>query len=226
MNNKILYKKIDADWGTIFKSIDLTRYGVNQYYKIFGSLLIGIRLHYGIGYYRPAIYAYGFWCHSLSDLFKTKVIEEYEFNSKKNLQLDITFEQHSQEFEETSMCVLSQAHFLSQDDIKFEVIKDLLYKRTLSMMPHLYNRWAGFRYFTNLFKIGLYIDKNIAINVMNDMSKVDWDYDNLLSLNINITRTFDNFNSLIKNYDSFIALINKNESDKKFSKLKKGKILR
>ncbi|WP_412468737.1 hypothetical protein [Pedobacter sp. KLB.chiD] len=219
-------KKLAEDWQNAFPHLSL--YSRNKLYKVVGPIVIGlelIKLPYD-DEYRPHFVAYPLWEKNLKECFDYPFILQ-EFHNDKNLQYNIPYK-------EAGKTLLGDVveKINIQSPIKFNgdvSIHFLLHRlnQYAEKAPMLSNKnTLSFGHFLEAkMKIALYVNNEVANEILTKIKNHRWDGDHFKVFNIDVETWLAELSEEAKNPESFFQKIQMNKAERKISKLKSSGIM-
>lgn len=215
---KEIRKKVNQDWQSAFP--ELTKYAQNKFYKVVGSLIVGLELIKlpRADEYRPHLVIYPLWKGELKECLNAPDIL-LEFKNKKGLQFSIPYDRHSSCFDEVLGAIKKQSPITFEGDIKLKSLFSLIdaYSKEppLGAAPNSYLQAKLME-----FKYGITLassDDKLVKKIFSDIEKRKWDVEHFAMWNIKVDTWLKALRNLDKN--NVVENVNKNKSDKKLEKL-------
>lgn len=226
---KEIKAKINKDWQNAFP--ELRKYSQNKYYKIIGSVLVGIELIKipRVEEYRPHFVIYSLWGNKAGKDIKAclsgpMIIKKF-FN-QKGFQFSIPYQRHDAEFSDVLEAVKNQLPFSMNGNVSFEKMISTFdeYSKSsqLSSAPNSYLQAVLQEY---KLEMAICNDmENQAIEILAQIKNRNWNLDHFIMFNINYQDWLDNIENKLKNRNLIVSQLNINIRDKKFEKLHRSKL--
>lgn len=227
---KNIKKQVSEDWQNAFPQ--LVKYAQNKYYKILGSIIVGIELIKlpRVEEYRPHFVIYSLWGNKsgkdLKACFSGPILL-MEFFNRKGLQFSIPYNKHSSEFPELIKAVKKQLPFSLEGDVPLKKVFSALdeYSKTppLSASPNSYLQAVLME-----FKLELAIcsgsEKQVQ-DVFRQIKKRDWNLDHFELCGVNYKEWLKNIENKIAHKEELLSQIETNKKDKKLEKLMRSEFI-
>ena len=226
---KKMKKQVAEDWQNAFPQ--LVKYAQNKYYKIVGSVLVGIELIKlpRVEEYRPHFVIYSLWGNKAGKDLKACLsgpIVLKEFFNRKGLQFSIPYLKHDAEFSEVLKAVKKQLPFSMEGDVSLKKVLSALDEHTktppLSAAPNSYLQAALQEY-----KLEIVIcngSEKQAKDILVQIKKRSWNLDHFAMCNINYDNWLKSVESKLYNRDQILSQLNTNRQDKKLEKLHRSEL--
>jgi len=220
-------KKLSQDWQNTFPELSL--FSRDKLYKTLGPIIIGlelIKLPFDDDY-RPHFVAYPLWKKDIKACLNYPFVLQ-EFYNDKNLQYNLPYDNVDENLYKD---VIKKNSI--QSPIKFNgdvTIKDVMYglevyAKKAPMLSSRDSRAYGL-FLEAKMKIALYVNDELANEILTMIKNHRWDSDHFKAFNIDVGTWLAELSEEVKNPQSFIRQIQINKEDRKIIKLKSSEILR
>lgn len=226
---KEMKKKVTEDWQNAFPQ--LVKYAQNKYYKIAGSVLVGIELIKlpKVEEYRPHFVVYPLWGSKAGKDLKaclSSPIILREFFNRKGLQFSVPYLKHNAEFSEVLKAVNKQLPFSMEGDIPlkkmFTAFDEHSKTPPLSAAPNSYLQASLME---SKFEMTLCSgNEKQAQDVLNQIKKKKWDLEHFALWGIKYENWLKDIESKPSNRDQILSQLNANKQDKKLEKLHRSEL--
>jgi len=223
--DKLFKKQVIEDWQLAFPQ--LTKFSQDKIYKTVGPVVMGIEL-VKLPYtdeYRPHFVIYPLWKEGIAKTLDIPIVLMQYYNDKR-LQLNIAYDRHSTILHEAVELIIKQTPISFTGDIMLEdllsVLNDYSKIPPLSAAPNSFSQaslWA------DKLKIALYISKDRAKRLLDEIEKKQWDQKSFHNRNITIQSWLTSLNEIISNRADLIKQIEINKQDKKIAKLASSELV-
>ena len=221
-------KEIATDWLRVFPT--LYTYSATRLWVIMGPLICGLDLggvRFNASQYRPHFVAHPLWNQDLKACIKATVILQ-EFRSNRNLQFNISFEEHKERFAEIADCVNNQKIIPLDRSLLMDEFMEGIDKYSGLIVPlQLGDKQRCFSLQT-AFYVALYTNDLVTINrVLQQIEKESalWDMKSVEYWFGPFDKWLQSLYNKRDDSAAFLELIQKNKQDKKLSKLLRFDIL-
>lgn len=222
---KAIKRKIAYDWRDAFPEI--TMYSPSKFYKIVGPTIIGIELiksPHLAKEYRAYFHCYPLWRESLKKcLDYPEVLIEIKKASRR--QFFVPYDKHDLYFSELCECVRSEIPLSFEGDLRLSNFNDMVEKYALmpplSASPNSYHQ-ARLRAFQ--FYVALYLNADLANQVLQQISQRDWNVKHFLAYGIDVEKWLEGMDEALNYRERFLHQIETNRMDGKLKKLKRSEL--
>lgn len=228
-NIKEIKKQVAEDWQSAFPQ--LVKYAQNKYYKILGSVVVGIELinlPKAEGY-RPHFVIYPLWGNNSGKDLKACLsapIVLKEFFNRKGLQFSIPFLKHSSNFPEALKAVKNQLPFSMVGDVSLEKVLSAMdeYSKTppLSAAPNSYLQASLME--SKLEMVICSGNEKLVQGIFSQIKRRSWDIDHFALWGIKYEDWLKNVENKITNKNELLSRLETNKQDKKLEKLQRSEL--
>ncbi len=226
---KKIKKQVAEDWQSAFP--ELTKYAQNKYYKILGSVIVGVELvkPSSVEKYSPHFVIYSLWGNKAGKDLKACLsgpIVLKPFFDKKGLEIYIPYLKHDAEFSEVLKAVKKQLPFSMEGDIPlkkmFAAFDEHSKTPPLSAAPNSYLQASLME---SKFEMTLCSgNEKQAQDVLNQIKKKKWDLEHFALWGIKYENWLKDIESKLSNRDQILSQLNANRQDKKLEKLHRSEL--
>lgn len=228
-NIKDKRKQAAEDWQNAFPQ--LVKYAQNKYYKILGSVLVGIELvkPSSVENYSPHFVIYSLWGNKAGKDLKaclSSPIALKPFYNKKGQEIYIPYNKHEAEFSEALKAVKNQVPFSMEGDVSLKKVLSALDEHSktppLSAAPNSYLQASLMK---SKFEMTLCSgNEKQTQDVLNQIKKKKWDLEHFALWGIKYENWLKDIESKLSNRDQILSQLNANKQDKKLEKLHRSEL--
>ncbi len=228
---KNIKKQVAEDWKNAFPQ--LVKYGSNKYYKILGSVIVGIELVKPprMEMYSPYFVIYSLWGNKVGKDLKaclSRPIVLKPFSDKKGHEIYIPYIKHNVEFSEVLRTVKNQLPFSMEGDVLLKEVLSTLdnHSKTppLNASPNSYLQASLME-----SKLEMAIcsgnDKKLIQDIFSQIKKRSWNLDHFGLWNVEYEEWLKNIENKIANNNELLLSLEINRQDKKLGKLQHSDLL-
>jgi hypothetical protein len=219
-------KNIAKDWIEAFPELSI--YAQNKFYKIIGSVITGIEL-IALPFsedYRPHFVICPLWEKDASKSIEYPGMM-IEFKNRDGLQLNISYSNHSANFEEAVECVRHQLPINFTGNIHLgELLTVLMNYSVTSHLSASPNSLLQGRLYQFMLYCALYTNNAEQINrLLTEIKQRKWNIEHFGMAHVDPDVWITDLENTVHNHDEFMAQITRNKEDKKIKKLKQSQLL-
>lgn len=226
---KDIKKQVAEDWQSAFPQ--LVKYSQNKYYKILGSVLVGIELVKPplVDKYSPHFVIYSLCGNKAGNGLKACLsapIVLKAFYDKRGQEIFIPYFKHSSEFSEVLKAVKKQLPFSMEGDVLLKTMFSVLDKHSktppLSAAPNSYLQAVLME-----FKLEMAIcsgSEKQTQEIFNQIKKRSWDLEHFALWGIKYDEWLKRVEDKIINKEELLLRLNTNKQDKKLDKLQQSEL--
>ncbi|RNL68609.1 hypothetical protein ED312_23145 [Sinomicrobium pectinilyticum] len=228
-NIKDIKKQVAEDWQNAFPQ--LVKYAQNKYYKILGSVIVGIELIKlpKVEEYRPHFVIYSLWGNKWGKDLKACLsapIVLKEFFNRKGLQFSISYSKHSADFSEVLRAVQKQLPFSMEGNVSLKKVLSAFDEHSktppLSAAPNSYLQASLME-----SKLELAIcsgHEKLVQDIFSQIKKRSWDLDHFALWGIKYEEWLNSVEHKITNNNELLSRLETNKQDKKLEKLQQSEL--
>ncbi|MBU3026759.1 hypothetical protein [Zobellia galactanivorans] len=222
-------KQVAEDWQNAFPQ--LIKYGQNKYYKILGSVLVGIELVKppSIEKYSPHFVIYSLWGNKAGKDLKACLsgpIALKPFYNKKGQEIYIPYNRHEAEFSEALKAVKNQLPFSMEGDVPLKEVMSALdeYSKTppLSAAPNSYLQASLME---SKLEMAICLgNEKLVQDIFSQIKKRSWDLDHFALWGLKYEEWLKGIENKITNKNEILSRLETNKQDKKLEKLQQSEL--
>lgn len=228
-NIKEIKKQIAEDWQNAFPQ--LVRYTQNKYYKILGSILVGIELVQPsfIEKYSPHFVIYSLWGNKAGKDLKACLsgpIVLKPFYSDMGQEIYISYNKHDAEFSKALKAVKIQLPFSMEGDVSLKMVMTALEEHSktppLSAAP---NSFLQACLMESKLEIAICSgNEKLVKDIFNQIKNRSWDLDNFTLSGVKYEEWLKDIEYKIAKKNEILSRIETNKKDKKLGKLQQSEL--